>query len=249
MWTIKHIFDGEYGCEERMPGEEPKCVVTLVDEEGNERRLMAVDSWLVKNKLDVGSVWDKEVFDIVDEAGMPTGGYVERSHAHAEGIRHRTANVWVYRVNEGKVQVLLQRRALIKESFPGCYDTSSAGHIPAGSEPLESAIRELEEELGVRAGEDQLVYAGMYKGGFEKEFRGKMFRENEVVFVYCYTEPVKEEDLVLQVEEVDSVKWFDYADVVEKRKAKDPNFCVPWGGLKAIGEYFKKIGIIDEVNL
>ena len=38
-----------------------------------------------------------------------------------------------------------------KESFPGMYDTSSAGHIPAGEEPLPSALRELSEELGMKS--------------------------------------------------------------------------------------------------
>lgn len=32
-----------------------------------------------------------EIFDIIDENGNPTGKTVERSIAHAEGIRHRTA--------------------------------------------------------------------------------------------------------------------------------------------------------------
>ena len=38
-----------------------------------------------------------------------------------------------------------------KESFPGLYDTSSAGHIRAGDEPLPSALRELREELHIAA--------------------------------------------------------------------------------------------------
>ena len=30
MWKIKQIFDGDYGCEELKPGEEPKLSITLV---------------------------------------------------------------------------------------------------------------------------------------------------------------------------------------------------------------------------
>ena len=30
MWKIKHIFDGDYGCEELRPGESPQVTVTLV---------------------------------------------------------------------------------------------------------------------------------------------------------------------------------------------------------------------------
>ena len=60
MWKIRHIFDGEYGCEALLPGEKPKVSVTLVSEEGAEKILLVEDEWLVKNKLDVGSVWRSE---------------------------------------------------------------------------------------------------------------------------------------------------------------------------------------------
>lgn len=84
-----------------------------------------------------------EYFDICNEAGQPTGEIVARSEAHRLGIRHRTAHVWVAREHNGQVEVLLQKRSMHKDSFPGQWDTSSAGHIPAGCEPLESALREL----------------------------------------------------------------------------------------------------------
>ena len=91
-----------------------------------------------------------EMLDVVDENGMPTGETVPREKAHAEGIRHRTSHVWLLRARSGEIQVLLQKRCETKDSWPGCYDISSAGHIPAGVDFLPSAIRELQEELGVK---------------------------------------------------------------------------------------------------
>ena len=82
-----------------------------------------------------------EYFDIIDEQGRLTGETAERSVAHRLGLRHRTAHVWVIRHEPDGIRVLLQQRSLNKDSFPGQWDTSSAGHIPAGSEPLESALR------------------------------------------------------------------------------------------------------------
>ena len=82
-----------------------------------------------------------EIFDICDENGLPTGRTVERGEAHRAGILHRTAHVWLIREEAGRTQVLLQKRSRNKDSFPGLYDTSSAGHVPAGSEVLPSARR------------------------------------------------------------------------------------------------------------
>ena len=77
----------------------------------------------------------EEIFDIVDENGNPIGETVSRAKAHEDGIRHRTAHIWVVREVNGEAEVLLQKRSLNKDSFPGKYDTSSAGHIQAGDEP------------------------------------------------------------------------------------------------------------------
>ena len=125
-----------------------------------------------------------EILDVCDELGQPTGETVERERAHREGILHRTAHVWIARRVHDEWEVLLQKRSMEKDSFPGLYDTSSAGHIPAGSEPVPSALRELSEELGISARPEQLVPARTFRIRFEKEFHGKLFRDNEVTFVY-----------------------------------------------------------------
>ena len=96
-----------------------------------------------------------EYLDIVDESGQPIGKTVSRDQAHRDGIRHRTAHVWVIRRDGSRFDILLQKRCRNKDSFPGMYDTSSAGHIPAGDEPLVSAIRELKEELGIEPVSDK----------------------------------------------------------------------------------------------
>ena len=98
-----------------------------------------------------------EWLDVVDAQGRPTGERVSREQAHREGVRHRTAHVWILRKKDGETQILLQKRSDDKDSHPGCYDISSAGHIPAGQEFLPSALRELKEELGVEAAPEQLV--------------------------------------------------------------------------------------------
>lgn len=239
MWRIRQIFDGEYGCEERQPGEKAKCVVTLENENGRKLEVSVQDDWLREQKLEEGSLWIAELFDVCNEEGEPVGRIVERSHAHAEGICHRTAHIWVVRMVDGIYQVLLQKRAENKESFPGCYDTSSAGHIQSGDEPLESAIRELGEELGIHAEPEQLTYVGKFHIHYEKEFHGHLFKDNEVSFVFCYREPVDIEKLTLQKEELDAVEWFTIQEVYEACRTQNPQFCVPIEGLETLMRYLQ----------
>ncbi len=181
-----------------------------------------------------------EYLDIVDETGTPTGETVSRDEAHRDGIRHRTAHVWVVRTRskaEEGYEILLQKRSEEKESFPGMYDTSSAGHIPAGDEPLESALRELKEELGIAAAPEDLRFAGIFRIRYEKEFRGSLFRDNEVTSVYVYDRPVEIENLVLQESEVSEVRWFGLEDVWDEIRRSRERFCVPSEGLAILREY------------
>ena len=182
-----------------------------------------------------------ELLEVVDENGIPTGETVERSIAHTKGIRHRTSHVWLLRRRSEGVEVLLQKRSDNKDSFPGKFDTSSAGHIQAGDEPLESALRELREELGISATPEQLHFAGTFPISFAKEFHGKMFRDEEIAFVYIYREPVNTAELVLQTEEVEAVQWFDLEEVYEQCGKHRKIFCVPALGLGVVRRYLKSI--------
>ena len=182
-----------------------------------------------------------ELFDICDEYGTPTGETVERSIAHQDGIMHRTAHIWITRIHDGKRQILLQKRSLNKDSFPGLFDTSSAGHVQAGAEPLESAMRELEEELGICALPEELHFAGTFHISYEIEFHGSPFRDNEVAFVFVCSKPVDILDITVQEEEVEGVEWFDLDKVYEEVKHRfRERFCVPIEGLEVLKDYLGK---------
>ena len=156
-----------------------------------------------------------ELLDIVDENGIPTGAVIDRETAHREGIRHRTAHLWLLRRREGQVQVLLQKRSREKDSYPGCYDISSAGHIPAGVDFIPSALRELREELGLQARPEELILCGVRRFEYESVFHGRPFHDNQVSRVYALWRDVEPEALTLQKEEVERVDWMDYGRCVQ----------------------------------
>lgn len=184
-----------------------------------------------------------EYFDICDENGLPTGEIVERSVAHSKGILHRTAHVWIIRKLNGRWQVLLQKRSAEKDSYPGMYDTSSAGHIPAGMESLASARRELAEELGIWAAEDALQFIGTFRTQYEEVFHGEPFRDNEVISIYVYKEPVDPEKLVLQESEVEEVRYWDLEDVYEEICQGSERICVNPEGMKVLVEFLRNGGV------
>ncbi|MBO5209695.1 MAG: NUDIX domain-containing protein [Lachnospiraceae bacterium] len=174
-----------------------------------------------------------EWLDIVDEYGNPTGEKVERSVAHSKGILHRTAHVWLLRRRSG-VEILLQKRSQIKDSHPGCYDISSAGHIPAGVDFIPSALRELEEELGVQAKAEDLLYCGQRKIHYENYFHGKYFIDNQISNVYVLWLDREEEQFTLQKEEVEAVRWMDFAECVKAVAENTIENCIVMEELEMI---------------
>jgi 8-oxo-dGTP pyrophosphatase MutT (NUDIX family) len=54
-------------------------------------------------------------------------------------------------------ELVLQRRAPRKDTWPGAWDVSAAGHYRPG-EGVEGGLREVEEELGLRLSASRLVW-------------------------------------------------------------------------------------------
>lgn len=99
---------------------------------------------------------EEEWIEKFTENGEPTGESFPRSQIHEEGIWHNTITIWV--VLEKSGELLLQKRSSLKDTFPDKWDASCAGHISFGQTPREAAIRELEEELGLRIEMGQLRF-------------------------------------------------------------------------------------------
>lgn len=180
-----------------------------------------------------------EYFDIRNRDGSITGERKERSLVHAEGDIHGTSHVWIIRKNgRGEYELLLQKRSADKDAFPGCYDISSAGHLPAGQDYLPSAIRELEEELGIVAEEKDLIFVGIHEGYCEENFYGKPFINHEISHVYLYEKEVNAEELVLQESEVESVKWMSLSECCKEAERKNPRYCLFPEELSMIRKYY-----------
>jgi isopentenyldiphosphate isomerase len=120
--------------------------------------------------------------------------------------------VWIARRRGGTVQILLQKRCMTKDSFPGCYDISSAGHIPAGDDFIPSAIRELKEELGVEIAEEALVECGIRRISIDDEFYGVPFHDRQFSKVFLLWLDREAADFTVQKEEIDSVRWMDFEE-------------------------------------
>ena len=105
----------------------------------------------------------EEYIDILNENGELTGEIRTKREVHELGLWHRAVHIWIL---NPKGELLLQQRAEQKENYGGYWDISAAGHVSAEETSIESALREIEEELGVEIRErvDFIWYGNTAKG-------------------------------------------------------------------------------------
>lgn len=167
-----------------------------------------------------------EFLDIVNEKGNPTGEVVLREKAHSEGILHGASHVYIYCIRDKKIQVLLQRRSDSKDSYPGCLDISSAGHMEHGMGYIETALKELREELGVTAEVSELkeCFSQLYYA--EDKFHNQKFINREFNRIYILERDIPISDLQLQKEEVSEAVWLEAIEVSERLDNNDKEICI-----------------------
>lgn len=151
-----------------------------------------------------------EMLDIVNEHDEVIG-QTSRGEAHARGLMHRAVHIML---SNSDGQYFLQRRSLTKDTNPGLWDSSAAGHVDAGEQYLQSAVRELEEELGVSVEPHQLTEIGRL---LPSENNGYEF-----VRVYCVHSDAA---VTIEPSEIDEGKWVDVDTLNEWLKNKPAQFA------------------------
>lgn len=117
------------------------------------------------------------------------------------------AVVFLYRMRDGGLEFLWQKRSEKVDRYPGDYDISAGGHINLGESLVEAAIREAREEIGAEITADELQYVTMIP-----------FNKNRFAWVYAVDYTGREEDFAFNDEEVSEVRWVPYEKMEEFRK-------------------------------
>lgn len=173
-----------------------------------------------------------EYFDVLDENGNMTGEVVERNEAHRHGICHRVIQVWVI---NSKNQLLIQKRSKNKDICPDMWYVSLGGHIESKESREETIIREFSEELGLDVQIENVKYLYTFKE--IATFKDGAVIDNEFYDVYLLRMDLNTEDLILQEDEVQEVKFINYSDFKLAVHNADPSFWIHEEGFSLLFEY------------
>ncbi len=156
-----------------------------------------------------------ELLDILDENDQVIGPR-PRGEVHTRGLAHRAVHVLV-RDRVGRL--LLQLRAATKDTAPGKWDTSVGGHVTSGDTPLDSALREAREELGIALAPTDLSPLPSHRVDLPLD------RERVSNWETVYEGPFDPDP-----SEVADIGWFDIAQIraLLAADACTPHFRTQW---------------------
>jgi isopentenyldiphosphate isomerase len=161
-----------------------------------------------------------ELFDVVDEQGLRIGS-ATRGECHSNpALIHPVVHVLV---TDRTGRVLLQKRALTKDTQPGKWDTSVGGHLHPGEDPMDAARRETREELGIESTGLVPLY----------EYVWRCPRETEYVRTFSI---IHEGPFQADPEEIDELRFWSGQEIMANRDDPSrftPNFLVEWDLFRA----------------
>lgn len=162
----------------------------------------------------------EEMIDVLDENGIKTGEILPRSEIHKRGLWHRLIVVAI--INENN-EILLQQRSKTKTKNPNMWDISAAGHISSGQSILSAAAREMNEEISIHLGYKVTINDFRYIFSYRKEERvaDDYYDRQFFDFFILRRDNLKIEDIKIQEEEVQAIKWCSLGELknlIEKKE-------------------------------
>ena len=158
----------------------------------------------------------EEWFDVVDRSDRVIDR-ASREEVHRNGLLHRSAHLLVF---DGSGRVLLQKRSMVKDRFPGRWDSSVSGHVDSGESYDQCIVREAMEEIGIRLAATP-----------ERLFKVDACNETDQEFSWVYR-TYSEGPFAPNEEEISEIRWFTGDEVSHLVKTDpesvSPSFALIW---------------------
>lgn len=140
-----------------------------------------------------------EKWDLYDIHRMKTGKQITRGDAMAPGEFHLVVHVCIF---NAKGEMLIQQRQPFKHGWSNLWDITCGGSAVAGDTSQEAASRELLEELGIHYNFENIRprFTNHFDCGFDD--------------YYVIEQEVDLNELKLQPEEVQAVKWASKEEIL-----------------------------------
>ncbi len=129
-----------------------------------------------------------DLVDIVDEHDEVIGTET-RGKVHMAGLLHREINIF-FMTPRG--ELIFQRRSMAKDSNPGLLCTAVSGHVDAGMKYEDTAVKEMEEETGIKENIENLIFLKKLKVNFDGGVLGTKNHAFKKVYAYIFRGDIRD---------------------------------------------------------
>ena len=151
-----------------------------------------------------------EYFDVLNKRGEYINQIKNREECHKNGLWHKAVVVFI--ISSDNKKVLLQQRSANKKLWPNLWDITAGGHVLTGEFGYQTVIRETKEEIGVDINKNDLEFiGGTISENISSDIINRHFNE-----FYIVHKDLDINNIVLQEEEVQDIKWFDKEEVISR---------------------------------
>lgn len=134
-----------------------------------------------------------EILNIVNDDDVVVGERT-REEIHRLGLLHRETHVYFITPNR---EIIFQHRAKDKDTFPDLLDATVGGHVEIGHSYEETAVKESEEETGLKINPRDLMLINKIKKSSLDQATAKVNNVFNVRYLYVYRGDIND----LRVEE------------------------------------------------
>lgn len=179
---------------------------------------------------------DGNLLSVVDEKGNAIGQET-RENIHAKGLLHKEIHVWFY---TPKGEIIFQHRGKNKDTFPNLLDATVGGHVEIGEDYKDTAIKEMEEETGVKAKPKNLQLVEYVR---KKAYDPVTKMTNNVIrAIYAYKYSGKLSDLTVEPGKAQGFKAWPIKRLVEGLEESERKAFISAMLEKEYLELYQKIG-------
>ncbi|MBQ4342818.1 MAG: NUDIX domain-containing protein [Erysipelotrichaceae bacterium] len=170
-----------------------------------------------------------ELWDLIDQTGIPLGMVHERGKPIPKGAYHLVVHICVF---NDKDELLIQKRTPDRSAWPDQWDVSAAGSVLTQETSRQAAERELKEEIGLDyCFQDEQAYLTVHGKDWISDW----------YLIECNCDL---QTLNLQKEEVAEIKWATLESISMMKKEGQ---FIPYhdGFLELLFQMRKKRGAIQ----
>lgn len=158
-----------------------------------------------------------EFIDVLDERRNKVGIVRNRELVYKNGDWHKTVHIWLI---NSKNELLIQKRAKDKQTFPNLWAISIAGHVISGETSIEAALREIKEEIGIDVNPNDLKLIFTIKR--IQDYKNGFLHVHDDVYLFKYDLDLY--NTKIQKEELTDIRFINYKELEERLINKDPSF-------------------------